>query len=115
VTSFDILSNSPSISIFRQLLSFSTVKDGGLRFVFSAGCKAEVLSSSIVCPLMLAALCLAGRLANPQELVEAQLGPLATFEVVDASSVSLQAGKECDLNAGKNCEVFLPSGKNQAA
>jgi hypothetical protein len=64
---------------------------------------------------MLAALCLAGRIANPQELVEAQLGPLATFEVVDASSVSLQAGKECDLNAGKNCEVFLPSGKNQAA
>jgi hypothetical protein len=49
---------------------------------------------------------------NPQEVVEAQLGQLAMFEVVDAS---LQAGKECDLNAGENCEAFLKAGKDQAA
>jgi hypothetical protein len=49
--------------MFKQLLLFSTFKDGGVRFVFSAGCEAEVLSSSIICPLGLAALCLAGLVA----------------------------------------------------
>jgi len=52
---------------------------------------------------------------NPQEMAEAQLGPLAMFEVVDASNVSLNAAEECDLNAGKNCEAFLLSGRDQAA
>jgi phage/plasmid primase-like uncharacterized protein len=52
---------------------------------------------------------------NPQEMAEAHLGPLAMFEVVDASSASLNAAETWGHNAGKNCEAFLKAGKDQAA
>jgi putative DNA primase/helicase len=56
-----------------------------------------------------------GQHANPRAIAEAQLGPLAMFEVVEDSSVSLNAAETWGLNAGKNCEAFLLSGKDQAA
>jgi head-tail adaptor len=53
--------------------------------------------------------------ANPREMAEAQLGPLAMFEVVDASSGYLNVAEDWGLIAGKNCEAFLKAGKNQVA
>ena len=52
---------------------------------------------------------------NPREMAEAQLGPLAMFEVVDASSGYLNVAEDWGLIAGKNCEAFLKEGKNQVA
>jgi hypothetical protein len=47
--------------------------------------------------------------------IDEALARAAMFEVVDASSASLNATETWGLNAGENCEAFLKAGKDQAA